>query len=621
MATALSSISPSQSVSAVGSPHPQTRLPPGPPFGPQSSVFIPESQQQQRSNGKQNQMYPQIQPGRNSLLRGTNFGNSQFSLDQQVAALNAKNLSALAQLTANELRAMGFGGPQPAGPLRSPRVDQRSGPGAPRRVVEQLDKAAGEVVELQDLKRAMGMDLEQWEGRDWQNHHPAVAPVHTGQGSAQYPSSHAVLPPSDRQRNKLIDEYEHQLQQHLANAAASHGASYSSSSHMHSRPGAPIPPTPYSGNTAAGTPQMSQGGSTHASAAAQLLEQLASNQAPRALPNGEGWIPIPNTDGYPPSYSEIMSLFQQHNPGKEPTLREVIAMQLAALASEPENVEGSVFSKSETPFPPVGFNPFIQPNHNAESTRSSPRDPPGEFDKMLRRVGHFHQAPRRNVGSSIFGGDGETEVSRMAPSTATEGAGDEDEGETTEEDGHNKDGGLRLNFDNSGTDALGMVNSLVNQSHPAGIDELYPLLTGMLKSRSASVAPAPFNQPGRPIGEQWVDEVDSDEDLEVELELWGDDENAKLHPKFIRDEAKRRRKWEIKFAELVKAVCVFIKGTKLSKMLLIVPRIGQAYGYANDIVGCSSTTKYKRAKCSHVTDASCSSHCAITFYQARFRIR
>jgi len=315
--------------------------------------------------------------------------------------------------------------------------------------------------------------------------------------------------------------------------------SYASSSHMQ-RPGNPIPPTPFSAAS-------------------------GQHQYPQMIQTGEGWIPVPNTDGYPPSYGEILSLYEQHNPGKQPTTREVLLMQLAALASEPENMEGSVFSKSEAPFPPIGFNPFIQtqPPRSSDSTRSSPRDPPGEFDKVLRRVGTFNQPPRRTVGSSVFGGDGETEVSRMAPSTATEG-GPEDEGETTEEDTRsNETAGLRLNFDNSTSEtvnasAMNNMNSNNDGSTNGHHIDLYPLI-GMLKSRAASVAPPAFNQqvnvpymnnPGAP----WVEETDSDEDLETELEAWGEEEGKGIHPRFIRDEAKRRRKWEIKFAELVKAV-------------------------------------------------------------------
>jgi hypothetical protein len=410
-------------------------------------------------------------------------------------------------------------------------------------VVEQLDKAAGEVVELQDLQRAMEMNLDQWDGRDWQGHH---RPAHTG-NSAQYPSSHAVLPPSDRAKQKAAEEYEHQLQQlaamgiNLNQQINQQNGSYASSSHMQQRPGNPIPPTPFSATSG------------------------QQQQYPQMIQNGEGWIPVPNTDGYPPSYGEILSLYEQHNPGKQPTTRDVLLMQLAALASEPENLEGSVFSKSETPFPPIGYNPFIQSQapRPGDSARSSPRDPPGDFDKMLRRVGTFNQPPRRAAASSVYGGDGETEVSRMAPSTATEGGGPEDEGETTEEDtrGSNETAGLRLNFDNSTTETVNMSSMMNNNnnSNEAHHIDLYPLLE-RLKSRAASVAPPSFiqapmnnNNPNEPNA-PWVEETDSDEDLETELEAWGEEEGAALHPRFIRDEAKRRRKWEIKFAELVKAV-------------------------------------------------------------------
>ncbi|KAG8799982.1 hypothetical protein FRC16_003978 [Serendipita sp. 398] len=618
MATALSSISPSQSVSAVGSPHPQQRLPPGPPFGPSSSVFLQENRGGVTSKHAQ-QLYSQLQQHGLGSRRQSNTG---YSLDQQIAnlntqnlpALNANNLSALKALTAQDLRAMGFGGPQPPVPLRTPKVESRKmhpGGGAngtdsngQRRVVETLDKAAGEVVELQDLQRAMEMNLDQWEGRDWQNqgqhhhHHHQQRPVHITGASAQYPSSHAVLPPGDRAKPKVSNDYEQQLQQLAAMGILNQNGTFNSGSPMHSRPGNPIPPTPFS----ATNPPNQQ---------FPPNQGYSQNQGfPRVLANGDGWIPVPNTDGYPPSYGELISLYEQHNPGKQPSMRDVVLMQLAALASEPENVEGSVFSKSETPFPPAGFNPFIhqnQQNHIPDSARSSPRDPPGEFDKMLRRVGTFNQPPRRAVGSSIFGGDGETEVSRMAPSTATEGAGEDredDEGTTTEEDRRSNEtannnntagSGLRLNFENSTTETLGATLPMGMQSTtnlndaPSGINDLYPLLSNIMKSRAASVAPGAFgSHPQQPTLQQvpmvgvgsasgsvnsnqpWVEETDSDEELEAELD-WADEANVRVHPRFIRDEAKRRRKWEIKFAELVKAFHELDRLTDTPMILLATP--------------------------------------------------
>ncbi|CAG7851593.1 SubName: Full=Uncharacterized protein {ECO:0000313/EMBL:CCA69169.1} [Serendipita indica DSM 11827] len=587
MATALSSISPSQSVSAVGSPHPQPRMPPGPPFGPSSSVFIQEGHASRQAQ----QLYSQLQQ------HGLGSKQSQrhsmgFSLDQGIAALNgqqypplnATNLSALKNLTPADLRAMGFGQPQPAQPLRTPKVDPKTlqranGQGNnQRKLVETLDKAAGEVVELQDLRRAMEMNLDSWDSRDWRDQNPH-RPVHTG-NSAQYPSSHAVLPPGDRAKQKAAEDYEHQLQQ-LAAMGIHPNGSYASSSHMHHRPGNPIPPTPFSATSPNG------------------------QQFPRVLANGDGWIPVPNTDGYPPSYGELMSLYEQHNPGKQPSMRDVLMMQLAALASEPENVEGSVFSKSEAPFPPVGFNPFIQQNQAVQqmpdSARSSPRDPPGEFDKTLRRVPNMNGPPRRAPASSIFGGDGETEVSRNAPSTVTEGAGedhDDDEGTTTEEDTRSNEtaaaGGLRLNFDNSTNETLGaslpmamQSTTNLNENHTT-LNDLYPLFQNIIKSRAASVAPGAFgSQPqmqqqlqqqlqsptvsSTTVGtEPWVEEVDSDEDLEADLE-WMDDGAARYHPRFIHDEAKRRRKWEIKFGELVKAFHELDRLTDTPMILLATP--------------------------------------------------
>jgi hypothetical protein len=109
MAAALSSISPSQSVSAVGSPHPQQRLPPGPLFGPSSSVFIAE---QGLSDGESGRMYPLLQQ-QTTGMKGSGRNTLSFDLDQQIAALtgtqgyqalNSHNLAALKQLTERDLR-------------------------------------------------------------------------------------------------------------------------------------------------------------------------------------------------------------------------------------------------------------------------------------------------------------------------------------------------------------------------------------------------------------------------------------------------------------------------------------------------------------------------------------
>jgi hypothetical protein len=211
------------------------------------------------------------------------------------------------------------------------------------------------------------------------------------------------------------------------------------------------------------------------------------------------------------------------------------------------------------------------------------------------------------VASSVYGGDGETEVSRLAPSTATEGATNEDEGRSSGEETESNDkAGLRLHFDNSTTDTLGMSMpqpNTMNDLNRPNLNDLYPLLSA-IKSRAASVAPMSFPQPqimppsmnmglnsaangavnGAVNGhEQWVEEVDSDEDLEAELEMLGDEE-VRLHPRFIRDDIKRRRKWEIKFAELIKAVSphVLIITTRSLIFQFIVPRVGSPYGYPHD---------------------------------------
>jgi hypothetical protein len=716
MATALSSISPSQSVSAVGSPRSRPVQPPGFPYG---------SGQSGRRGAA---MYPTLGSMNMGISKIPGMGGTNASLDQQIAALNATNLSALAQLTPEELRALGFGlGRDPASgggqgqqsqPIPKPEPVNAPGRGGgimpagggggggasrlqstqdlhhPRgssdnaKLVDTLDAAAGQVVELQDLQREMEMNLE-WPNQRAQRQQPpqpaqpaqpsrdqqwsahqremqkqfheqqqqllqqqlnAVLGLSPGGGSpmsqqtssqlpAAYPSSHggfSVTPPghtrtgSGDRRNMAPAGYDEPptpsmgAGQNITGSTQQQAApSAISSSHFyHSRPGAPIPPTPLSGNTAAGTRAIQ--GTPYPLTRHGLLAGSTINGSvhDNALRSGEGWIPIPNTDGYPPSYAELIDLFARHNHGRQPTIRDVLAMQMAALASEPENVEGSVFSKSEAPFPPPGFNPFLPTSKSGypDSARSSPRDPPGDFGPMLRRVPGFNSTgygalnPRgvKVAASSVFGGygDGETEVSRLAPSTATEGDNDdgvtEDELTDKEPGTHSLVEGLRLNVQQkqhqqregeaslSNTALEDAMKMAANGSGPgAGVNPnditaLYPLLsnlTGHAGTYGMRVAPGPTN-------DDWVDEQDSDEELEAELEMW-DEEGVKRHPRFVRDEAKRRRKWEIKFAELVKAVRT-ISLSQLGdycQMLTfpLVPRTRSPDGYTYDFISCSSS--------------------------------
>ena len=659
MATALSSISPSQSVSAVGSP--RSRPLQAPAFGSYGSG----------RSGRNGGMYPNLGGMGMGISKIPGMGGTNATIDQQIAVLNATNLSALAQLTPEELRALGFGlGRLPTGdksqsqqgqPIPKPEPVNGSGRGGgitaggggganrlqspqdlhhPRgsadvaRLIDTLDEAAGEVVELQDLQREMEMNLEwpnqrsrqqqqqpqQARDQQWTAHEremqkqfheqqqqllqqqlnavlglsPGGASQASQQTSAQLPHAYhgglSGTPPghtrtgSGDRRNMAPVGYDEPptpsmgAAQNITGSSQQQAASNISSSHFHhSRPGAPIPPTPMSGNTAAGTRAIQ--GTPYPLTRHVLPAGSTANGSvhENALRSGEGWIPIPNTDGYPPSYAELIDLFARHNHGRQPTIRDVLAMQMAALASEAENVEGSVFSKSETPFPPVGFNPFLPASKGgyADSARSSPRDPPGELGPMLRRVPGFNYAglqPRAmRPPSTVFGyGDGETEVSRLAPSTTTEG--DHDEGVTEDEltdkepGAHSLVSGLRLNVQQrplqkdgevsmSNTALEDAMKMAANGSgagtgvNPNDITALYPLLsnlTGRASTYGMRVPPGPPN-------DDWVDEQDSDEELEAELEMW-DEEGIKRHPRFVRDEAKRRRKWEIKFAELVKAV-------------------------------------------------------------------
>ena len=636
-------------------------------------------------------MYPTLGSLGMGISKIPGMGTGSASLDQQIAVLNATNLSALAQLTPEELRALGFGlsrdatggsgQGQPNQTIPKPEPVNASGRGGgiipasgggganrlqpstqdlhhPRgsadvaRLVDTLDEAAGEVVELQDLQREMEMNLE-WPNQRAQRQQPpqpaqpsrdqqwsahqremqkqfheqqqqllqqqlnAVLGLSPGSGSpmsqqtssqlpAAYPSSHggfSATPPghtrsgSGDRRNMAPVGYDEpptpsmSANQNITGSSQQQAApSAISSSHFHhSRPGAPIPPTPLSGNTAAGTRAIQ--GTPYPLTRHGLPAGSTANGSvhENALRSGEGWIPIPNTDGYPPSYAELIDLFARHNHGRQPTIRDVLAMQMAALASEPENVEGSVFSKTEAPFPPVGFNPFLPASKGGytDSARSSPRDPPGEFGPMLRRVpgfnsdgyGAINSRPTRVAASSVFGyGDGETEVSRLAKSTTTDGDHDdgitEDELTDKEPGSHSLVEGLRLNVQQkqyqqrngestmSNTALEDAMKLAANGSgagagvNPNDITALYPLLsnlTGRAGTYGMRVPPGPTN-------DDWVDEQDSDEELEAELEMW-DEDGVKRHPRFVRDEAKRRRKWEIKFAELVKAV----RNTSLSQ--------------------------------------------------------
>ena len=668
-------------------------------------------------------MYPTLGGLGMGISKIPGMGGTNASLDQQIAVLNATNLSALAQLTPEELKALGFGRDAVSGSVQSqqsqpiPKPEPVNAPGRgggamaaggggganrlqstqdlhhPRgsadvaRLVDTLDEAAGEVVELQDLQREMEMNLEwpnqpaqrqqppqpaqQSRDQQWSTHQRdmqkqfheqqqqllqqqlnAVLGLSPGNGSpmsqqtssqlpAAYPSSHggfSATPPghtrsgSGDRRNMAPIGYDEPPTPSMGAGHNITGSSQQqappsaiSSSHFyHSRPGAPIPPTPLSGNTAAGTRAIQ--GTPYPLTYHGLPAGSTANGSvhDNALRSGEGWIPIPNTDGYPPSYAELIDLFARHNHGRQPTIRDVLAMQMAALASEPENVEGSVFSKTEAPFPPVGFNPFLPASKGGytDSARSSPRDPPGEFGPMLRRVQGFNSggyggpSPRavRVAASSVFGyGDGETEVSRLAKSTTTEG--DHDDGVTEDEltdkepGSHSLVEGLRLNVQQkphqqrdgdvsmSNTALEDAMKLAANGSgagagvNPNDITALYPLLSN-LTGHAGTYGMHGMRVPPTPQNDEWVDEQDSDEELEAELEMW-DEEGVKRHPRFVRDEAKRRRKWEIKFAELVKAVrnISLLQHADYRQMLTfpLVPRTRSPDGYTHDFISFSSS--------------------------------
>jgi len=132
-------------------------------------------------------------------------------------------------------------------------------------------------------------------------------------------------------------------------------------------------------------------------------------------------------------------------------------------------------------------------------------------------------------------------------------------------------GGMQASSGNSSTTEGGHTNM-----------DLYPQLIGMLKSRAASVAPGFAQQMNSASTDSpWMEETDSDEDLEADLEVWGDQEGARLHPRFIQDESKRRRKWEIKFAELVKAFHELDRLTDTPMILLATPPRTAAQGAQN----------------------------------------
>jgi hypothetical protein len=88
----------------------------------------------------------------------------------------------------------------------------------------------------------------------------------------------------------------------------------------------------------------------------------------------------------------------------------------------------------------------------------STRDPSGEFDKILR----FYQPLQSAVASSTFGGDGETDISRTASNTVTNG---------TMKESREANGGLRLNFDNLTTETVNTGNNNMKGSMNGNIEE------------------------------------------------------------------------------------------------------------------------------------------------------
>lgn len=214
-----------------------------------------------------------------------------------------------------------------------------------------------------------------------QNHRPY--PVPQINPSRQIHSPHQIHSPSHEEHDHFLDD---------PAAAYYHGYPHSPMA-THSRPGAPIPPTPHS-HTAAPSPSPLISGMGRANGVKPVLPPY-SPAPPVGSPYPYPFGHIRRGQNYSGSYNPTMD-FSQMDPN---VVREQLALQMQIYAlNNGGMVSDSTLSPSSTPFPGPQYNPwaFLQTSDvfggrrgggipdSSASMRSSPSHQPVSLPPLLR---------------------------------------------------------------------------------------------------------------------------------------------------------------------------------------------------------------------------------------------
>ena len=272
--------------------------------------------------------------------------------------------------------------------------------------------------------------------------------------------------------------------------------------HAHSliRPGAPIPPTPPNATT---------------------LSSLS--YAPPSLPSLSP--PPPRSTPYPYSYQYQHLIHRSQDPQQlMHHMQQQQAQQMQLLASNGMQTD-STFSPSSTPYPPYDYSPFLpehfrRPNGDPSmSLRSSPSHLPVALPLFTpQRLNPKRKSLRRTRGSREL-------VSKLPPrgesTEPRETSPESSDGEEIEEGEYEEFNDLAARLESGASSE----NVATERGGDCGGD-------GGGSDRGED-------------DEEWIDEDEDDEDDLLHLEY---------HPNYVVNPDRRRKRWELKWDALVKAV-------------------------------------------------------------------
>jgi len=319
------------------------------------------------------------------------------------------------------------------------------------------------------------------------------------------------------------------------------------------RPQAPIPPTPHSQTTAPSPSPL-----VHLGAGGYDIEQLRNAGSP---------YPHPFSHVRRNAYTAARTPSIAYDPNDPNVIREQMAlqMQIYALNNAAASSADSSFSPSSTPFPAPGYNPWAfvptmrgfpglgpamgRGGDSTMSLRSSPShepiplQPPIVKNLQTRLRKRERSTNLKAVQERLMNG-GRSGRSKLVPprvdSTQPRDTSPEmtDAGEETAgEEIHTHAEGDTDKWD------ANVVNGVGKEVEVKDVTDAVQEIAGDVDDDG-----------------DWIDEDEEDDDGNDLLDL-------AYHPSYVRDESKRRRRWENKWEALTEAVryifCIFLVGTIL----------------------------------------------------------